>query len=118
LAAEADVAISSLLTHHLEDPQIVCFLAWMEATARVGWFVNDLHRMPGTYRAFQALAAVWPFHRFVKHDGLVSIRRSFRMEDWVRMCAAAGLAEGAAAFAIAGPARLCVGRLKLQGTRA
>ena len=39
-----DLVISSLVTHHMDDAEIVRFLAWMEATARQGWFVNDLHR--------------------------------------------------------------------------
>ena len=41
-----DLVISSLLTHHLEEAEIVRFVEWMEAKARLGWFVNDLHRQP------------------------------------------------------------------------
>src|ERR1700747_3249893 len=39
-----DVVASSLTAHHLEDEEIVALLRWMEATARVGWFLNDLER--------------------------------------------------------------------------
>ena len=107
---EVDVVVSSLLTHHLEEAEIIRFLGWMEARAEVGWFVNDLHRQPVPYYLFKALARVTNWHRFVKHDGPVSILRSFRREDWVRMCAEAGvvgyeLKEWR-------PARLCVGRVK------
>ena len=108
---EIDVVVSSLLTHHLEEPEIVRFLAWMEATTRVGWFVNDLHRKSFPYRAFRAMAAVLPLHPFPQHDGLVSIRRSFRREDWERLCAAAGVGAEARIVAYR-PARLCVGRVK------
>ena len=106
-----DVVVSSLLTHHLEEPEIVRFLIWMDATAKVGWFINDLHRMAFPYRAFQTMAAVLPFHPFVKHDGLVSIRRSFRREDWARMVPAAGLG-GRIRIDEYRPARLCVSRIK------
>ncbi len=108
---EIDIVLSSLLTHHLEEQEIVRFLAWMEATAGVGWFVNDLHRTSFPYHAFRVLSAVLPLHPFPRHDGLVSIRRSFRRDDWQRMCAAAGLGPEAR-LEEHRPARLCVGRIK------
>jgi SAM-dependent methyltransferase len=111
-AAEADVVISSLLTHHLGEGEIVGFLRWMERTARLGWFVNDLHRQAVPYYVFRAIAAVAGWHRFVRHDGPVSIRRSFVAEDWRRMCDAAGLDLRAVTIEEYRPARLCVGRVK------
>ena len=55
---------------------------------------------------------ILPFHRFVKNDGLVSIRRSFLQEDWQRMCAAAGLPMTHVNIREFRPARLCVGHIK------
>jgi SAM-dependent methyltransferase len=110
-AAEADVVISSLLTHHLTEDEIVRFLGWMEGTARVGWFVNDLHRQAVPYYFFRALAAGAGWHPFVRNDGPVSIRRSFVVEDWRRMLGAAGV-SGAEIVEFR-PARLCVGHVKL-----
>jgi SAM-dependent methyltransferase len=110
--AGIDVVLSSLLTHHLADAEIVRFLAWMEQTARRGWFVNDLHRMMFPYRAFGWIVKVLPFHRFVKHDGLVSIRRSFLSEDWQRLCWEAGLRMEEISIREYRPARLCVGHIK------
>jgi SAM-dependent methyltransferase len=111
-AAQVDVVVSSLLTHHLREDEIVRFLAWMERTARVGWFVNDLHRQAVPYHVFRAVAAVAGLHRFVRHDGPASIRRSFVREDWERMCSAAGLDMGAVEIREYRPARLCVGRMR------
>src|SRR5665213_4629940 len=37
-----DIVVSSLLTHHLEDEEIVALLRWMEETVQVGWFINCL----------------------------------------------------------------------------
>lgn len=105
-----DVALSSLVTHHMEEAEIVRFLRWMEGTARVGWFVNDLHRQTVPYHVFRMAARFTGWHRFAKHDGPVSILRSFRREDWVRMCAGAGVkGYGIEEWR---PARLCVGRVK------
>ena len=39
-----DIVVSSLMAHHLEDEEIIALLRWMEATAQVGWFINDLER--------------------------------------------------------------------------
>jgi SAM-dependent methyltransferase len=111
-AVEADVVVSSLLAHHLSEGENVRFLRWMESTARLGWFVNDLHRQATPYYVFRAVAAVAGWHRFVRHDGPVSIRRSFVHEDWQRMCSAAGLNAGSVEIREYRPARLCVGRLR------
>jgi 2-polyprenyl-3-methyl-5-hydroxy-6-metoxy-1,4-benzoquinol methylase len=107
-----DVVLSSLFTHHLEEPDIVQFLTWSEAVARRGWFVNDLCREATPYKLFGWMAKCMRWHRFVQHDGPVSFQRSFREEDWKRMLSAAGISEGDVELARWTPGRLCVGRLK------
>jgi SAM-dependent methyltransferase len=111
LITDIDVVICSLLTHHLTDPQIVQFLEWADRTARRGWFINDLHRQPLPYYVFRLWTRFTNWHWFVKNDGAVSIRRSFVIEDWRRLCAAAGLSESVSMREYR-PARLCVGRIK------
>ncbi len=107
-----DVVLSSLFTHHLEEAEIVRFLAWSDAVARRGWFVNDLCREVVPYKLFGVLAKTMRWHRFVRHDGPVSFRRSFREEDWERMLGAAGVAAGKVQLARWAPGRLCVERVK------
>lgn len=107
-----DVVLSSLFTHHLPDAEIVRFLAWMERTARLGWFINDLHRERAPYYGFQLLARVMRWHRFVQHDGPVSIRRAFQPDDWARYLQLADIAPQAVGVQTYRPARLCVGRVK------
>lgn len=107
-----DLVISSLLTHHLTDDEVVRFLQWMERTAVRGWFINDLHRTRHTYLGFKLLARVMRWHRFVRHDGPVSILRSFRREDWQRYAQQAGLATCGLQMEDAWPGRLCVARVK------
>jgi hypothetical protein len=103
-----DIVVSSLLAHHLEDEEIVSLLRWMEATAQVGWFINDLERAEWTSRMFGWVR----WHWLVRHDGPVSFRRSFRREDWVRLLAAAEVPPEAARVEKWRPGRLCVGRWK------
>jgi SAM-dependent methyltransferase len=108
----ADIVVSSLFTHHLTDAEVTDFLKWSEAEARIGWFVNDLHRHPFPYYGFALLARVARWHPFVRHDGPVSIARAFQAADWTRLIAAAGFAPGAAKVAWRFPFRLCVSRIK------
>jgi SAM-dependent methyltransferase len=107
-----DLIVSSLFAHHLDDRALVSFIAWMEATAHVGWFVNDLHRHPLPYHVFRLWARAAGWHRFVRHDGPVSITRAFVSADWDRLLAEAGIAPGSAAVRWHMPFRLCVARLR------
>ncbi|MFZ0743378.1 MAG: methyltransferase domain-containing protein [Terracidiphilus sp.] len=110
--AKIDLVISSLFTHHLSDAEIVHFLQWMEHIAVRGWFVNDLERARVPYYAFKALASGMRWHRFVRHDGPVSIRRGFIQDDWRRYISKACLPANAVNILGAWPARLCVARVK------
>lgn len=107
-----DVIISSLFTHHLSDQDVVRFLSWMEDTARMGWFVSDLHRHPVPYYLFKLWSQVMGWHRFVQHDGPVSILRSFTRQDWKRFCLRAGLPDELVRIEWHVPFRLCLGREK------
>ena len=107
-----DIVISSLFTHHLPDALLVRFVAWMEETARIGWFVNDLQRHPLPYYSLMAGFRLTRRHRFVQHDGPVSVANAFRRDDWLRTLDAAGVARHAAKVQQWIPFRLCVARVK------
>ena len=83
-----DFIISSQFTHHLTDEQIVLFITWMEAHARRGWFIGDLHRHWLPYYGFGVLAWLARWHHFVLSDGRISIARAFVPEEWRRLIAA------------------------------
>lgn len=106
-----DIVISSLVTHHMEDAEIVRFLAWMETRARLGWFVNDLHRHWLPYHAFRLLAGTMRWHRFVRHDGPLSIARAFRRDEWEALLQAAGVGSVARVH-WRFPFRYCIERTK------
>ena len=103
-----DFVVSALMTHHLSDAQVVAMLHWMQRTAVRGWFVSDLHRHRIAYYGFRAMAALSGWHRFVRHDGAVSIARSFRRADWQRYLDEAGMT---AQISWRLPFKLCVGKL-------
>jgi SAM-dependent methyltransferase len=107
-----DLVISSQTTHHLSEEQLVGFVRWIERVAARGWFIADLHRHPVPLHGFRLLSRLARWHRFVQHDGPVSIARSFRREDWRRILGAAGLSPSEASIRWHVPFRLCVSRLR------
>ena len=107
-----DFVISSLVAHHMDDATLVRFIAWMEANARRGWFINDLHRHPVAYYGFMALGQLTALHPMVRHDGLISVTRSFKRGDWDRLLAASGVPIAQVEIAWRFPFRICVGRIR------
>jgi 2-polyprenyl-3-methyl-5-hydroxy-6-metoxy-1,4-benzoquinol methylase len=110
--APVDIVLSSIFTHHLTDAEIVRFLQWMEHSAQRGWFINDLARSARSYKLFKLLARHMGWHRFVQHDGPVSILRSFTSDDWRGYIHEAGLDHLPIKVFSAWPGRLCVSRVK------
>ncbi len=110
LAEPPDVILSALFTHHLADEAVVRFATWIEESARIGWFINDLHRHAISYYGFAAISRLAGWHRFVAHDGPVSIARGFVRADWERTLRAASL-SGSAKIEWWFPFRLCVSRM-------
>ncbi len=110
--APPDLVLSSLFAHHLDDDGVVRFLRWMEAHAVLGWFVNDLERHWLPYRVFRVWSRLAGWHRFVRHDGPVSIGRAFSRADWRRLLLRAGLDAEAARVRWWLPFRLCVTRFR------
>jgi 2-polyprenyl-3-methyl-5-hydroxy-6-metoxy-1,4-benzoquinol methylase len=107
---EPDIVLSALFTHHLSSPEIVRFLPWMEQHARLGWFINDLHRSRRAAFLFRFLPILLGWHHFIQHDGPVSLRRSFVPADWERMLAQANITEASVEeYAMN---RLCVARVR------
>ena len=107
-----DLILSSLFTHHLADAEVVRFLSWMERSARLGWFINDLHRSRMPYHAFRLGSKLLAAHPFVQHDGPISIRRAFQAEEWSRYVEAAGIPADETRVYPLHPSRLCVSRVK------
>jgi SAM-dependent methyltransferase len=105
-----DVIISSLVAHHMSHAQLVAFLRFMERHARAGWFVNDLHRHGFAHWGFPILATIARWHPIVRHDGTLSIARSYRPGEWPPILAEAGISD--AKIRRVFPFRLCVERLR------
>ena len=112
LPTNFDFVISSQVTHHMSDAQLREFLQFMEATARKGWLICDLHRHGLAYTGFPLLARLMGVHRIVREDGRLSIARSFRPEEWPPILADAGIAPDTMRIVRRFPFRLCVERIR------
>ncbi|WP_295561919.1 methyltransferase domain-containing protein [uncultured Sphingomonas sp.] len=105
-----DVILSSLVAHHMTHDQLIAFLRFMEAEATRGWLVNDLHRHGFAHAGFPLLARIARWHPIVRHDGTLSIARSYRPAEWPPLLAEAGISHARVFRAF--PFRLCVERLR------
>ena len=107
---EWDCIISSLVAHHMNHPQLIAFLRFMDLHARAGWFVNDLHRHGFAYQGYPLLARAMDWHPIVRHDGRMSIARSYRPDEWPPLLAEADVRRARVFRAF--PFRLCVEKLR------
>lgn len=83
-----DVVTATLVCHHMKDLEIIKFLkdAYIIANKKV--IINDLHRSRLAYSGFWITT---PFfnNRLITHDGLLSIKRSFKRGEWIKYLEAA-----------------------------
>jgi 2-polyprenyl-3-methyl-5-hydroxy-6-metoxy-1,4-benzoquinol methylase len=107
-----DFVVSSQVTHHMTDPQLLAFLRYMEAEARIGWLICDLHRLQFSYWGFPLLARLLMVHRIVREDGQLSIARSFRKGDWEVYLREAGISPDQVRIVRRFASRLCVERVR------
>lgn len=86
-----DLTISAMTLHHLEPDAGVAYLAEIDRAARYGFVVNDL------VRSRIAHWVVWLITRFItrgaiaRHDGPLSIKRSYTPSEVTELCRKAGL---------------------------
>ena len=87
-----DVATSSMTLHHLDDSHTHIFVAELSRVSTRAVIINDLERHPINYYGARMLAAtVWRTDRYTRHDGPISVLRSFSPRELRRVGEKAGL---------------------------
>lgn len=89
--ASFDYAICSLFTHHFTDEKVVRILSEMKRVARRKIFVIDLHRHALAYFLYTTAGKLFLYNRLIRHDGALSILRSFKPNELKDLAAAAKL---------------------------
>jgi ubiquinone/menaquinone biosynthesis C-methylase UbiE len=91
-----DVALCTLTLHHFPDDEAAVLVGEMARVSRDRVLVNDLERTPPNYWGARALAAtLWRGNRITRHDGPLSVLRSFTPSELLEVGRRAGL-RGAA----------------------
>jgi len=91
--SEFDYVMCSLFTHHFVDDQVVQILCEMSRVAKRRIFVIDLHRHPIAYFLYTTLGKLVLHNRLLRHDGRLSILRSFKVEELHELAQRAELEE-------------------------
>ena len=89
--SQFDYVICSLFTHHFVDGQVVQILREMSRVAKRRIFVIDLHRHPIAYFLYTTLGKIVLHNRLLRHDGALSILRSFKTYELLELGRRAGL---------------------------
>ena len=91
--AQFDYVICSLFTHHFPDDQVVQIFREMSRVARRRIFVIDLHRHPIAYLLYTTLGKLVLHNRLLRHDGALSILRSFKVNEMLELAQRAELRD-------------------------
>ena len=91
--AEFDYVMCSLFTHHFVEEQVIQILREMSRVAKRRIFVIDLHRQPMAYFLYTTLGRLVLKNRLIRHDGALSILRSFKPEELLALAQSAGLSD-------------------------
>lgn len=86
-----DYVICSLFTHHFSDEKVITILSEMNRVARRKIFAIDLHRHPIAYYFYTTVGKLFLYNRLIRHDGALSILRSFKPEEFEALGRAANL---------------------------
>ncbi|MDQ4120881.1 MAG: methyltransferase domain-containing protein [Acidobacteriota bacterium] len=86
-----DYAICSLFTHHFADEKVIEILSEMQRVASRKIFAIDLHRDRRAYFFYTTIGKIFLHNRLIRHDGALSILRSFVPEELESLGKQAGL---------------------------
>jgi SAM-dependent methyltransferase len=89
-----DLVLSSLFLHHFEDAQVTALLESFYAVARRAMVICDLERHILPYLFLPATKYLFGWEQITVHDGVISVRASFRVEELIKLASRAGI-EGA-----------------------
>ncbi len=79
-----DIVLATLFMHHFKTPEIISLITKMMNKAKTGIIINDLHRSKIAYFLYKLIT--YPLkNKMVKSDGLISILRGFKKNDFNEM---------------------------------
>jgi SAM-dependent methyltransferase len=88
-----DVALCSLVLHHLPEEAVVALLRRLAELVRLGFVVSDFRRGRLAWAAVWLVTRVVSRSRMTRHDGPLSVRRAYTRDELARLAACAGLPD-------------------------
>lgn len=85
-----DIIFSSLFCHHFTEDELIFEISWMKQNAKLGFFINDLHRNFLAYYSIKFLTALFSKSYLVKNDAPLSVARGFSKIELENLCREAG----------------------------
>jgi len=87
-----DVVIALQMTHHLDrEETVVAHFREAWRVTRDALYISDVHRNAMTYAMLWVVLKVMRVTPLMSHDGLVSVKRGWRIGEWEALARAAGL---------------------------
>ena len=80
-----DIIISNLFTHHFDDELWIRLIKNMQASARKGIIITDLHRHWLLYYAIVVITHVFTRSKMARNDGPLSVKRAFKKTELVAL---------------------------------
>jgi 2-polyprenyl-3-methyl-5-hydroxy-6-metoxy-1,4-benzoquinol methylase len=80
---EFDVTLFTLFLHHFQENEIIEIIKKYQIKSKIGVIVNDLERSIFAYRLFQLVCLIFRINDLPKKDGLLSILKGFKKEDFI-----------------------------------
>lgn len=80
-----DIIICGLFTHHFDDEQWVQLIKNMQASARKGIIITDLHRHWVLYYAIKFITGIFIKNKMARNDGPLSVKRAFKKHELVAL---------------------------------
>src|SRR5262249_56733670 len=88
-----DVAICSLVLHHLPEAAVVALFRRLAELARLGFVVSDFRRGRVAWAAVWLATHAVSRNRMTRHDGPLSVRRAYTAGQLAALAARAGLPD-------------------------
>jgi len=93
IAENADVIISTLVCHHIDDQGLVSFFKKIYQHADRLIVIHDLHRHSLSYFLYKLLSPMLFRNKLITHDGLISIKRGFKKQELQALLAQANITQ-------------------------
>jgi 2-polyprenyl-3-methyl-5-hydroxy-6-metoxy-1,4-benzoquinol methylase len=88
---EYDIALCSLFLHHFQEEEILSILNTINQSSKIGFIINDLQRSKIAYFLFDLVTRILGASYMVRHDGKLSVKKSFLKKELQNYLKLAGL---------------------------